>query len=117
MSPRMVEVRPDFPCDLLSPGEECYFRLPGRMVIVQGTGIPALIFYKDGRPVCDCREAQMKNGECQHTRALQGGLWAHLFMCPKGYGIKTYTQDWLRGGGHCPTIYLPAVPETSITVR
>ncbi len=118
MSPRTMEVRPDFPCDRLSPGEECYFRLPGRMVMVQGTGIPALIFYKDGRLICDCPEAQMNNGECQHTGALRGGLWIHVFYkCSEGRGIRTRTRDWLRGRGHSLALLLMAVPEASVTVR
>lgn len=106
MSPRTMEVGPDFPCNRLSPGEECYFRLPGRMVLVQGTGIPALVFYKDGRLICDCPEAQMNGGECRHIRALQGGLWVRVFMCPRGHGIVTVTGDWLRERGHTLTLLL-----------
>ncbi len=100
--PRMMKVRPDFPCDRLFPQEECYFRLPGRMVMVQGNGTPALVFFRSGRLICDCPEAQMDDGECRHTRALGAGLWAHVFMCPQGHGIVTRTGDWLQGVG-CPS--------------
>lgn len=117
MSPRMIEVGPDFPCDHLSPGEECYFRLPGRMVMVQGTGIPALVLYRGGRLICDCPEAQRNGGECQHTRALQGGLWAHVSICPRGHGIMTSTRDWLRKRGHTRPLLLAGVPEASVAVR
>ncbi len=117
MLPRMMEVRPDFPCGLLLPGEECYFRLPGRMVMVQGTGIPALIFYKDGRLICDCPEAQMNDGECQHTGALRAGLWVHVYMCSRGHGIRTRTRDWFRGRGHFLNFLPMAAPEASVTVR
>lgn len=117
MSPRVMEVRFDFPCDRLFPGEECYFRLPGKMVMVQGTGTPILVFYQGGRLVCDCPEAQITGGECQHTQALRGGLWARLFTCPRGYGIRTHTRDWLRGKSHILTILITAVPEASVTVR
>ncbi|MBC7226559.1 MAG: hypothetical protein H5T61_04940 [Thermoflexales bacterium] len=116
MAPRMMEVGLNFSCDRLLPGEECYFRLPGRMVVVQGAGLPALVFYRSGRLICDCPAARANDGECQHTQALRGGLWAHLFMCPKRYGIKTYTGDWCQEMGHRLTIHTAAVPESSVTV-
>jgi hypothetical protein len=117
MSPRMMEVGPDFPPNRLLPGEECYFRLPGRMVMVQGAGTPALVFYRDGRLICDCPEAQMKGGECRHTWALRGGLWIRVVMCPRGHGIITHTGDWLPGRGYPPAPIPAATPEASVTVR
>jgi hypothetical protein len=113
--PRMIEVGPSFPCEGLPPGMECYFHLHGRMVMVRGPGILALVFYRDGRLICDCPEAQAK-GECQHTRALQAGLWVYVFMCPQEYGIMTRTLDWLQREVHRPVSLLTAVPEASVTV-
>jgi len=115
MSPRMIEVGPYFPCERLPLGVECYFRLPDRMVMVRGAETLALVFYRDGRLICDCPEALAK-GECRHTRALRAGLWARVFMCPQGYGIMTRTLDWLQREVHRPVLLLTAVPEASVTV-
>lgn len=117
MSPRVMQVGPNFPCDRLSPGEECYSPLPGRMVLVQGTGIPALVFYRGDRLICDCPEAQMNDGDCRHTWALQGGLWSHVFMCPRGHGVVTSTRDWLPRRGHTPTLLLTGALEASVPFR
>ena len=116
MSPRMIEVGPYFPCERLPLGVECYFRLPDRMVMVRGAETLALVFYRDGRLICDCPEAQAK-GECRHTRALRAGLWAYVFMCPQGYGIMTHTLAWLQQSVHLPILRLTAVPEASVAVR
>lgn len=115
MLPRMIEVGPYFPCERLPLGVECYFRLPDRMVMVRGAETLALVFYRDGRLICDCPEALAK-GECRHTRALRAGLWARVFMCPQGYGIMTRTLDWLQREVHRPVLLLTAVPEASVTV-
>jgi len=113
--PRMIEVGPCFPYKRLPLGVECYFRLPDRMVMVRGAETLALVFYRDGRLICDCPEALAK-GECRHTRALRAGLWARVFMCPQGYGIMTRTLDWLQREVHRPVLLLTAVPEASVTV-
>ncbi len=116
MLPRMIEVGPSFPCECLPSGVECYFHLHGRMVMVRGAGTLALVFYRDGRLICDCPEARAK-GECRHTRALRAGLWAYVFMCPQGYGIMTHTLAWLQQRVHLPILRLTAVPEASVAVR
>lgn len=116
MAPRMIEVGPRFPYHRLPPGIECYYRLQERMVVVRGPGLPFLVFYRSGRLICDCPEAQMNSGECQHTRALRAGLWAHVFMCPQGRGIVTRTREWLQGMDYLPILHWRVAPEASVTV-
>lgn len=116
MAPRMMEVGPRFPYHRLPPGIECYYRLQEGMVVVEGDGIPALVFRRGDQLICDCPEAQMNNGECRHTQALRAGLWAYVFMCSQGRGIMTLTREWLHGMDYPLSLPWRVAPEASVAV-
>ncbi len=96
MIPWMMKVGPLFCPERLPPGLDCYFRLPGRMVMVWSGGELALVFLRgEDQPICDCSEYTLKQA-CRHTQALRAGLWIHIFQRPQGYGLVTRTRDWVR---------------------
>lgn len=116
MAPWIVKVGPWFSPEYLPPDLDCYFRLPGKMVMAYSEGELALVFLRgEEQLICNCPEYELKQ-TCRHTQALRAGLWIHIFQCPRGYGVVTCTRDWVRKGQFPAAIRMPLDQEMPIAV-